>query len=80
MIRPLAILALLLGFMLTARGDGIWSGGGVIGVDGIANQGAVGVQGINAISATAKSSPVVGCVGTGFNFTLACNSQYISVF
>jgi hypothetical protein len=28
----------------------------------------------------ASSAAPVGCVGTGFNFTLACNSQYIAVF
>lgn len=28
----------------------------------------------------AGGTPVVGCIGTGYNFTLACNSQYIATF
>jgi hypothetical protein len=30
--------------------------------------------------AAAGGTPVTGCVGTGYDFTLACNSQYIATF
>lgn len=70
-LNKLVLVAIFLMMSVSARGDGIWNPTGTIGfwgTDGISNGGA------------AASSPVTGCAGTGFNFTLACNSQYLAVF
>jgi hypothetical protein len=55
------VFALPLAFM--ARGDGIWSGGGVIGNDGIATGKAIGANGIGGISAVSASRGGGGCAG-----------------
>ncbi len=72
MIRAGLIAAVLLGLALAARGDGIWSGGGVLGVDGIANQNAIGMNGIVGIGATGSGGGS-GCGAGAFDLTTGCN-------
>lgn len=78
MIRAGLILAAILFLALAAYADGIWSGGGVIGQDGIANQNAVGMQGIAGIGATSAPVPGVACLAGKFDLSLAtgCNLPF----
>jgi hypothetical protein len=72
MYRIVATLLFLALLALAARGDGIWSGGGVIGNDGIANKNAIGANGIAAISATAASAPAVNCGVGALDLSTGC--------
>jgi hypothetical protein len=63
MIRAGLILAAILFLALAARGDGIWSGGGVIGGDGIANTNAIGANGISGINAIPTQGGGGACAG-----------------
>ena len=65
------IVAAMVMVALAARGDGIWSGGGVIGQDGIANQNAVGINGIAAIGATSAPAPLIACLAGGIDLSLS---------
>lgn len=67
-LRAGLIVALLLTLALAARGDGIWSGGGAIGRDGIANKNAIGMGGISAVSAVGGS----GCSNGGTVLSTTC--------
>ena len=65
--RAILIFALLLAATL-ARSDGIFNPGsrGIGFNDGISNVGA-------------GAAPATPCSGTGLNFSVACNSQYIGI-
>jgi hypothetical protein len=71
-IRIVLILAAVLILAFAARGDGIWSGGGVIGNDGIANKNAVGINGVAAISATSVTTPVGNCGVGALDLSTGC--------
>jgi hypothetical protein len=64
--RALLIAALLVASTL-ARSDGIYNP-------------TVGRFGSDGINNFATASAVATCSGTGLNFTIACNSQYIPLF
>lgn len=67
------LIAIFAMYSITAYADGIWSGGGVIGVDGINNKNAIGTDGITNVKATGGGG---GC-SNSFDFSQACNSQYL---
>lgn len=52
--------------------------------DGISNPGTQFIgnmgEGVSNNTGSGSGPPPVGCAGTGLDFTIACNSQYISVF
>ena len=72
--RALLIIALLIAATI-ARSEGIYNptAGGWFSFTG-------GVGGGGAISnGGGGSAPAVPCSGTGLNFSVACNSQYIGI-
>jgi hypothetical protein len=71
MIRAGLILAAILFLVLAAYADGIWSGGGVIGQDGIANKNAIGMNGIAGINASGSSGGG-GCSNGSTDLSTTC--------
>lgn len=80
MVRAGLIIAVMLIFALAARGDGIWSGGGVVGNDGIANTNAIGANGISGINAITTSGGGGGSCAGVVDLSIGCPQPMLGGF